>query len=174
MVTVFGTVMVVGLPLAGDLLGMSERQLGIWAGASIHEIAQVVAAASVVGPAAVAVATTVKLARVALLPVMYVVASRRDGAPAKAGRSLPRVPWFVAGFVLAVLVRTLGVLPASALEVADLAATVFLAAGMYGLGLGLRARDLFPVPLRLLLLCALSTLVAAAVPGGLILLAPTT
>ena len=78
MVTVFGTGMVIALPLCGDLLGMSDRQLGVWAGASIHEVAQVVAAASVVGPTAVAVATTVKLARVALLPVMYVAASARD------------------------------------------------------------------------------------------------
>lgn len=169
MVTVFGTGLVVALPLCGDLLGMSDRQVGVWAGASIHEVAQVVAAASVVGPAAVAVATTVKLTRVALLPVMYLLASARDNA-APEGRSLPRLPWFVAGFVVAVLVRTLDVLPASALATADFGATLFLSAGMYGLGLGLRARDLFPVPLRLLLLCGLSTLVAAAVPGGLTLL----
>ena len=171
MVTVFGTGMVVALPLCGELLGMSDRQLGVWAGASIHEVAQVVAAASVVGPTAVAVATTVKLTRVALLPIMYVFASARESASTQAGRRLPRIPWFVVGFVVAVLTRTLEILPSFALAAADGAATLFLAAGMYGLGLGLRARELFPVPLRLLLLCVLSTLTAATVPGLLTLIA---
>jgi uncharacterized integral membrane protein (TIGR00698 family) len=161
MVTVFGTAMVVALPLAADLMDLSERELGVWAGASIHEVAQVVAAASVAGPVAVAIATTVKLARVALLPVVYVAAATRGRGAAGAGRSVPTLPWFVTGFLLAVAVRALGVLTPAQLEVADTAAVVLLAGGMYGLGLGLRARDLFPVPLRLVVLCTLSTLTAA-------------
>lgn len=161
MVTVFGTAMVVALPLAADLMDLSDRRLGVWAGASIHEVAQVVAAASVAGPVAVAIATTVKLARVALLPAVYVAAATRARGATGAGRSVPTLPWFVTGFLVAVGVRALGVLTPTQLEVVDTAAVVLLAGGMYGLGLGLRARDLFPVPLRLVVLCTLSTLTAA-------------
>lgn len=160
MVTLFGTAMVVTLPQAAESLGMSEEQAGIWAGASIHEVAQVVAASSVAGPAALALATTVKLTRVAVLPLVYLVAATRDHVMPDASRSLPRIPWFVVGFLLAVVVRTSGALPSATLEVADRAATLCLAAGMYGLGLGLRARYLFPIPPRLFVLCTVSTATA--------------
>src|SRR5699024_533403 len=49
MVTIFGSAMIVALPLASAALDLSDQQAGIWAGASIHEVAQVVAAASAVG-----------------------------------------------------------------------------------------------------------------------------
>lgn len=169
MVTLFGTAMVVVLPLVADATGMSQAHTGIWAGASIHEVAQVVAASSVSGPAALALATTVKLTRVAVLPAVYVVATAPEGAAAIGRRSLPTVPWFVTGFLLAVGVRTTGLLSTQQLEVADRTATLLLAAGMYGLGLGLRARDLLPVPFRLLVLCTASTLTAAGTSAALTL-----
>jgi uncharacterized integral membrane protein (TIGR00698 family) len=169
MVTLFGTAMVVVLPLAADIINMPDDRMGVWAGASIHEVAQVVAASSVAGPVALAMATTVKLTRVAVLPMVYLVAGARHSAPVRGRRALPRIPWFVIGFVLAVGLRTSGVLAPAHLAATDLAATLFLAAGMYGLGLGLRARDLFPVPFRLLLLCTASTLTAAGLSGVLTL-----
>lgn len=161
MVTVFGTTMVVALPLAADLLGLSDLQTGVWAGASIHEVGQVVAAASVAGSTAVAMATTVKLARVALLPVVYAAAVFREHSDSDHPRSLPRLPWFVIGFMIAIGVRALGLLGPAQLDVADLTAVVCLAGGMYGLGLGLGLRELLPVPLRLVTLCTVSTLTAA-------------
>jgi uncharacterized integral membrane protein (TIGR00698 family) len=77
MVTVFGSIMIVAVPWLGSFIGLSSLQTAMWAGASIHEVAQVVAAASIVGPSALAIATTVKLGRVALLAPMYAIASRR-------------------------------------------------------------------------------------------------
>jgi uncharacterized integral membrane protein (TIGR00698 family) len=147
LVTLLGTGAIVALPLAARLLGLSEQQSGVWIGASVHEVAQVVAAASVAGAGAVAVAMTVKLGRVALLAVVYAMArgrARAEEVPAEAG---PLVPWFVLGFLAAAGVRSTGVVPPVALTVVDGAATVLLAAAMCGLGLGLAVRRLLPIPM---------------------------
>jgi uncharacterized integral membrane protein (TIGR00698 family) len=75
LVTIFGTAMILVIPLSASALGLSELQAGVWAGASIHEVAQVVAAASLAGPGALAAASTIKLARVSLLGGVF-IASR--------------------------------------------------------------------------------------------------
>ena len=168
MVTVFGSAMIVAVPWVGGLVGMTEQQNAIWAGASIHEVAQVVAAASAIGAGALAVATTVKLGRVVLLAPMYTIASRR-GEHGRGGGA-PIVPWFVVGFGIAVLVRSVGVLPSGCLTVAGAATTFLLAAGMFGLGMGIRAKDIWPVPLNAFLLALISTLVAATTSLVLVLI----
>ena len=163
LVTIFGSLMIVALPLTAGLLDMSDAQTGVWAGAAIHEVAQVVAAASTAGTVGIALAMTVKLGRVALLAPVYVVARRRDGGPSSAEGGTPLVPWFVIGFLVSAAVRSTGLMPETLLEVADQATTVLLAAAMFGLGLGMVVRDLFPVPMRAVGLAAASTLVAATV-----------
>ena len=66
-------------------------------------------------------------------------------------------------------VRTVDVLPGPALDVADFLTALLFAGTMFGRGLGMRIRVLFPVPLRVLGLAASSTLVAATVSLGLTL-----
>lgn len=169
LVTIFGSAMIIVLPLASNLMGLSATQQGVWAGASIHEVAQVVAAATTAGVAAVAVATTIKLGRVALLALVYLVARRRDGDAPETGARAPLVPWFVIGFLVAAAIRTSDVLPATALDVADFLTTLLLAGAMFGLGLAMQVRVLFPVPLKVFGLAACSTVVAASVSLGLTL-----
>ncbi len=169
MVTVFGSGMIVALPLIAGAMDLSDRQTGVWAGASIHEIAQVIAAATTAGAAAVAIAITVKLGRVALLAVAYLAARRRDDAAPEPGVSVPVLPWFVIGFLVAAIVRTTGILPETALDVAGVVTTLLLAGAMFGLGLGLRVRLLFPVPPRVFVLAGCSTVVAASTSLGLTL-----
>lgn len=169
MVTLFGSVMIVVLPITANLLGLTDQQTGVWAGASIHEVAQVVAAATTAGAAAVAIATTIKLGRVALLAFAYMAARRRDGEPSKSGGSTPLIPWFVVGFVIAAAIRTADFLPGDVLDTADIATTLLLAAAMFGLGLGMHVRTLFPVPMRVFGLAASSTVVAASISLGLTL-----
>ncbi|WP_019144040.1 YeiH family protein [Aeromicrobium massiliense] len=166
LVTVHGTALVLLLPWTAGRLGLDDRQAAVWAGASIHEVGQVVAAAALLGPGALAVATAVKLARVLLLAPVYAVVARGTAAPDQP-RGGPPVPWFVIGFALAVAVRSAGVLPTAVLDVADGATTVLLAAAMFGLGLGLRVRDLLPLPRGVLALSAVAT---ATVTGTSLLL----
>lgn len=180
LVTLFGSAMIVVLPWLASLLGLSETQTAVWAGASIHEVAQVVAAASGLGAAAAAIATTVKLGRVALLAPVYGIAAHLSRTrmptptptPSGAGRvpRAPWVPWFVIGFAVAVAVRSLGLLPEPVFAVTDIVTTFLLAAGMFGLGLGLDVSELWPVPLRAFALGAMSTIVAAGGSLALVLL----
>ena len=90
LVTLYGSAAIALIPLIGRGLGLTDRQLGAWAGLSVHEVAQVVAAASPAGAAAVAVAVVVKLTRVVLLAPMVagvsLVERRRRGATTGSGR----------------------------------------------------------------------------------------
>ena len=167
LVTVHGSVLIAALPWLARTLGLSRHQAAIWAGASIHEVAQVAVAASLLGGGAIAVAMTVKLGRVALLAPVYVVIARGDRQPAG---GVPLVPWFVIGFAVAVAVRSTVPLPGGLLSLADGVTTLLLAAGMFGLGLGLRLRDLWPVPRAALVLATVSTVVAAGSSLVLVLL----
>ena len=67
LVTLCGTLAIVVLPLAGTALGLTVPQYGRWAGASVHDVGQVVATAQEWGGAALAIAIVVKLLRVLLL-----------------------------------------------------------------------------------------------------------
>lgn len=82
MVVVFGSLLIGVMPLLAGVLGLTDQQAGIWIGLSTHEVAQVVAAGGIVGGSALAVAVTVKLARVLMLaPVLAVISwadRRRD------------------------------------------------------------------------------------------------
>lgn len=169
LVTVFGSVMILGVPALGELLGLSDQQTAIWAGASIHEVAQVIAAASLIGGGAagvLALAITVKLGRVMLLAPVQVAAARSYGADS--GRA--GVPLFLVGFVLAAGLRSTGLLPPTAIMLADHATTALLSAAMFGLGTGIVARNLWPVPLRAVALATAATVVAGGTSLALVAL----
>jgi uncharacterized integral membrane protein (TIGR00698 family) len=101
-VTVFGSLSMVLYPLLLPLLPFGPHAYGLWTGASIHEIAQVVAAAFQDGSDAGHFGTIAKLSRVMMLAPLVLglgwIASRRSGA-AGAGASNVPMPWFVFGFL---------------------------------------------------------------------------
>ncbi|EWS83037.1 membrane protein [Brachybacterium phenoliresistens] len=144
LVVVVGTAMIPLLPLAAGALGLAPQTAGTWAGASILEVAQVVAAGSLLGPEALDAAVLVKLGRVLLLaPVIAALTlalRSRSAAPgaAEGGARPPLVPVFVIGFLLAVLVRSSGLVPPAVLGAAQLVQSVLLAAAMFALGTGVR------------------------------------
>jgi len=171
LVVLCGTAMIAAVPALATLLGLGERTAGLWAGASIHEVAQVVAAGGALGGTALTLAVIVKLARVLLLaPVMAVlsVQQRREGTAE--GRRPPLVPLFVLGFLAMVVVRSVLPLPAGLLEVGSLLQTLLLAAAMFALGTGVRLRRLLEVGLRPFALAAASTLLVAGIALGGVLL----
>lgn len=167
LVTLWGSAMMFLVPWLGGLLGLREAELGVWIGASIHEVAQVAGAASMVGGAAAVSAMLIKLGRVVLLgPITWLA-----GVGASSSGSARRgIPWFLWGFLGAILVRSLVPLPESVLGGSGMVSTLLLAGGMFGLGLGLRLSTLWPISRPLLLLSSASTTVALLVPLGLILL----
>jgi uncharacterized integral membrane protein (TIGR00698 family) len=135
LVVVFGSVVMLALPLGAVALGFDPVAAGAWSGASIHEVGQVVVAGGLVGGAALQVAVAVKLGRVLMLaPVLAVlsVRSRRTAAVRP-----PLVPGFVLAFVAAAALRTALPLPAVALDVAGWVQAGALATAMFALGCGL-------------------------------------
>jgi uncharacterized integral membrane protein (TIGR00698 family) len=166
LVTIYGTVAMVALPLLAVPLALSDAEFGAWAGAGVHEVAQVVMAASAVSSAALAVAVVVKLSRVVLLAplVLGLGLLRRRAAAARPGPGgPPLVPLFVIGFLLAASLRSTGAVPEAALDAAALLQEIALTAALFALGTGVRLRVLLGTGRRALVLGAGSTLLAAAV-----------
>ena len=89
-------------PPLGHLIGLTQEQFGFWAALAIHDTSSVVGAASIYGAAALAIGATVKLTRALwILPVSY-LGARLAKSEAKA-----KFQWFLLGFLLAALVRSL-------------------------------------------------------------------
>lgn len=170
LVVLFGTLMIPIIPALVTALAMQQTAGGLWAGSCIHEVAQVVAAAGIIGPEALRVGVIVKLTRVLMLaPVMAVfglLVRRRHAADGYTGKQPPLVPLFVLGFIAAMIVASLHVLPASVLTAAKLVQTFLLAAAMFGLGLGVKLKQLFKVGPKPFVLGAVSTLIVALVGWG--------
>ena len=161
LVTLFGTAAIVVLPAVASVIGLNAVDYGRWVGASVHDVGQVVAAAQIAGPTALAAAVVIKLTRVLMLAPMVAIASvatRRRQAETGGVRP-PIVPLFIVGFLVAVLVRTFVPLPEVVLEVADVLKSVLLAAALFAIGASLRLEKLARSGLRALAAAALSWVV---------------
>jgi len=88
-------------PAVGHLLGLDPATFGLWAGLAIHDTSSVVGAASTYDPAALAVATPVKLTR-----ALWILPCVAGAALLVRSKERPKFPLFVAGFVAAAALRT--------------------------------------------------------------------
>ena len=175
LVVIFGTCMIPVIPLLSSAMGLGELHAGLWAGGSIHEVAQVVAAGGAIGGGALAVAVVVKLARVVMLaPVIAVVSMRQRRMVDNTAniKRPPLVPLFVLAFLACAALRTTGIMPAGVLAGAKLSQTAFLTAAMFALGAGVNVASLRKVGLRPFGLAAMSTVwVAGIALTGVLLVA---
>ncbi|MGJ9374305.1 YeiH family protein [Nesterenkonia sp. CF4.4] len=175
-VTLYGTLALLALPPLGALLGLGEEQMGVWIGASVHEVGQVVAAGGVVGAVALATATLVKLARVVLLAPMVAGVSlsrrrRRTVAVGQPGGSRPPlIPLFVLGFLAMMTLRSVTDLPASTLDFSADVTTMLLTTAMVGVGASVDLRRLLREGGPALLLGAGGTVLAVGTGLGSVLL----
>ncbi|MBB3139237.1 YeiH family protein [Halomonas organivorans] len=162
-VVLFGSLAMLVYPLLYPLIGMDEGLFGVYIGATVHEVAQVVAAGEAVGPDALANAVIVKLVRVMLLvPFLLIVGQwwlRHRAEPIDADGGEPArlvIPWFAFGFLAMVAFNSLVALPAplhSALvQLGQLSLTMAMAALGFETRLEkLRALGLRPFLLALIL-----------------------
>jgi uncharacterized integral membrane protein (TIGR00698 family) len=101
-VFVLNSVALLIFPAIGHSLHLNQNQFGLWSALAIHDTSSVVGAAAKYGNQALAVGTTVKLARalwivpVSLLAAVYMARSGQSSRGAKV-----RVPWFILFFCLA-------------------------------------------------------------------------
>jgi uncharacterized integral membrane protein (TIGR00698 family) len=98
-------------PAVGDALHLSQNQFGLWAALAIHDTSSVVGAAAKYGNEALAVGTTVKLARalwivpVSLLTALFMARSKGTSRGTKAGVRV-KMPWFILFFCVAAAINT--------------------------------------------------------------------
>lgn len=176
LVVVFGTAMIALVPLTVGVLGLDPTTGGLWAGASVHEVAQVVAVGGILGATALQGAVVVKLVRVLMLaPVIAIIGLRRRAAPAAGATRPPLVPLFVLGFLAASVLRTTGLVPRPVLDAGALTQTLLLAAAMFALGCNVRVATLREVGARPVVLAGVTTAAVALVGlGGLLLVTSVT
>src|SRR5215469_242447 len=121
-VVVFGTLAMFAYPLLYPILGLSEHAYGVFTGSTVHEVAQVVAAGRSVSEAAAETAVIEKMLRVMMLaPFLLVLSGLKEHSPDVGRderhpgvRSPIVIPWFAVLFIVASLVNSLHMLPASA------------------------------------------------------------
>lgn len=156
-VTVFGSIAMFVYPLLPELLHLDPHAFGLWSGASIHEIAQVVAATFQDGQQAGEFGTIAKLSRVAMLAPMVIslglIANRRhrkSGTHENRGRA--PMPWFVLGFVALVGINSIVTIPPEVKSILVMLTTILLTMALAAMGLEtdigkLRAKGLRPLAL---------------------------
>jgi len=154
-VTVFGSVAMFAYPLLIGALHLDPHAFGLWAGASIHEIAQVVAAAYQDGTQSGDFATIAKLTRVMMLaPVVLTLGLLLRGRGGQA-RAKVAMPWFVLGFIALIVLNSIIAIPAAIKAPVGLTTTFGLSMALAAMGLEtdirkLRAKGLRPLLLGLL------------------------
>ena len=181
-VVVFGTLGMFLYPVMFDLAArnhlfeFSQRAYGIYAGSTIHEVAQVVAAGRAISQAAANTAVITKMVRVMMLAPFLLalsasVARRRDADSHAASCALPAVrriaiPWFALGFIALIAVNSAQVLPRTIVSTGIDIDTAILAMAMAALGLTTHVSAIKTAGLKPLALAAL--LFAWLIVGGLL------
>ncbi len=164
-ITGFGTLAMLIYPLLGSLLQLSPQAFGIWCGASVHEVAQVIATAFQKGDLSGEVATVTKLSRVLLVvPIMLSLGwqAKRPSQPGQPPRPLP-IPWFVLCFCLLVGVNSLG-LVALPIQVAVLNGNqILLCMSLAAMGLETDLANLTKLGLKPMYLAGLAWLFLGAI-----------
>lgn len=131
-------------PPIGHVVGLSQRQFGLWSALAIHDTSSVVGAAARYGDPALAVATTVKLTRALwIIPVTLAIAAL------KKHKTYVQAPWFIFLFLLACLARSYSptfFMPIYALLL--IVAKIGLALTLFLIGSGLSRKAIAEVGMR--------------------------
>lgn len=153
-VSALSTLTMILYPMLAQALGMDERAAGVFLGATIHDVAQVVGAGYGMSQGVGDTATLVKLLRVAcLLPViLFAVAFTRRRDTQRDGPRPPLLPWFAVAFALLVAINSTGWLPQLITGTGSSLASWFLVAAMAGIGMKTQLRELVAVGLKPVLL----------------------
>ena len=141
-VVIFGTLSMFLYPMAcrSGILEMTPQEVGIYAGATLHEVAHAVGAGNAMGPDVANVAIIVKMIRVMLLvPVLLVLGwwvARRAARSAEGGAAKGKVaiPWFAVGFLAVIGFNSFDLLPMPVVDAINYIDTFLLTMAMAALG----------------------------------------
>ncbi|MGB5627110.1 MAG: putative sulfate exporter family transporter [Woeseiaceae bacterium] len=171
-VTALSTLAMVFYPVFVTYLQYDNATAGIFLGATIHDVAQVVGAGYIISDQTGEISTLVKLIRVAcLVPVVITISlllHRRRSADAG---NAPLLPWFLVAFVVLVIVNSLGWVPADAHTMLTPVSSWCLLTAVAALGVktSLKAlTDVGPAPIGVMLIQTI--FLAVIVIGGIALI----
>ena len=169
-VSTLSTIAMILYPAISTLFGFDDHRAGLFIGATVHDVAQVVGAGYAISPEAGDTATVVKLMRVAmLLPVVVLVGlwARRRGGHVE-GESPPLLPWFVTAFAALVVVNSLIPIPEAVRDAGSTASRWCLVAAIAALGIKTHFRDIAEIGWKPVLLMVLETVLIANLALGAI------
>ena len=145
-VTALSTVAMIAYPLVVTGLNLTETESGIFLGATIHDVAQVVGAGYMMSDDVGDVATFTKLLRVAaLVPVVVVISllvARNNGGAKKEGASKLPLPGFLVAFIIIVTINSTGYIPQLVLDGMTELSRWCLIIAMVGLGMKASFKEL--------------------------------
>lgn len=162
-VSTLSTLAMILYPMLTAALGFDDRTAGIFIGASVHDVAQVVGAGFAISPEAGDTATVVKLMRVAmLLPVVVVIGLAFRSRAAGEGARPPLLPWFLTAFLALVAANSLLPVPEAVQDMGSAASRWSLVTAIVALGVRTHFREVAEIGWRPVLLMVLQTLLIAA------------
>jgi len=171
-VTALSTVAMVLYPVFVTYLEYDNATAGVFLGATIHDVAQVVGAGYIISDQTGEISTLVKLIRVAcLVPIVIVISLITHRSRAESPDKRPLLPWFLVAFVVMVIVNSMGWVPANAHSILTPVSSWCLLTAVAALGVktSLKAlADVGPAPITVMVIQTL--LLAALVIGGILLL----
>jgi uncharacterized integral membrane protein (TIGR00698 family) len=161
-VSVLSTVSMIVYPMLAHALGLDPRLAGIFLGATIHDVAQVMGAGYSMSKETGDVATFVKLMRVAMLVPVIVFAAVlvRTGAARHSDRDPdrhpdhaktprpPLLPWFAVAFAVLVAINSTGWLPGEVAQGGSELSRWCLVAAIAGIGMKTQLKELARVGLK--------------------------
>lgn len=167
-VSVWSTAAMVTYPLVAQGLGLGPAAAGLFLGGSIHDVAQVVGAAALLGPGTLDAAIVVKTMRIALLAVVVAAVAwvaRGDGRA--------RLPGYLLAFAALALLGNLVDVPPAARQAASALSTACMLLAIAAIGVktavaalwGLGWRPVALLAVEAVWIAALMLLAACVLPG---------
>ena len=146
-VSALSTLVMIVYPMIAQAIGLDPRAAGVFLGATIHDVAQVVGAGYSMSQQTGDVATVVKLMRVAmLLPVILcaTLITRAQGAD-PTGKRPPLLPMFAVGFLVLACINSTGWLPGVVAKTGSDLSRWLLVASIAGIGMKTQLKELITV-----------------------------
>jgi uncharacterized integral membrane protein (TIGR00698 family) len=168
-VSALSTLAMIVYPMIAKAVGLDPRAAGIFLGATIHDVAQVVGAGYSMSKETGDIATFVKLLRVAMLVpvIVFAVMMSRHRAGEAQGARPPLLPGFAVAFALLVAINSTGWLPDGLARGGGDVSRWLLVASIAGIAMKTQLKDLVTVGLKPVLLMIGETVFLAALTLGL-------
>jgi uncharacterized integral membrane protein (TIGR00698 family) len=163
-VSTLSTIAMLLYPAIARIFGLDHLHAGVFIGATIHDVAQVVGAGFAISPETGKVATIVKLARVAmLLPVILAVGVGTRTEDLETHERPPLLPWFATAFAVLVVANSLLPIPGFVRDGGSAISRFCLVAAIAALGMKTKFAEIAAVGWRPVILMVFETVFVAAI-----------